>query len=272
MVEAPIVAAASVPLTGNRSVTAHAATGEQAPIRLNLLRGFELRQQGLQIELPFSAQRLLAFLALHDRPLQRLYIAGSLWFDTTQDHANANLRTALWRLRRPGCAAVKATSTDLSLADDVVVDLVETSAAAHRALGHEHASSDLEQLCAAGDLLPGWYDDWLLIERERFRQLRVHALETLCGDCTDAGDFAAAAAAGLAAVAAEPLRESAHRVLIHAHLAEGNVTEAIRQYTIYGDLVRTQLRIEPRRLRDLVRDIDLGPMREALLRVDDPSP
>jgi DNA-binding SARP family transcriptional activator len=225
-----------------------------APIRLSLLRGFDLRQADCPVRVPYSAQRLLAFLALHDRPLQRLYVAGCLWLDSTQEHANANLRTALWRLRRPGCVVVEATPSDLGLADGVVVDLNEAAAAARRALSHDGEAADLEQLCLAGDLLPGWYDDWLLIERERFRQLRVHALESLCEDFTAAGEFAAAASAGLAAVAAEPLRESAHRVLIRAHLAERNVGEAIRQYTIYRDLLQAQLGIEPsRQLQELFR-------------------
>jgi DNA-binding SARP family transcriptional activator len=246
-------------------VTAHTATPSPR-ICLSLLRGFELREDDRPVGVPASAQRLLAFLALHDRPLQRLYVAGCLWLDSTQEHANANLRTALWRLRRPGCVVVKSTTTELSLAGEVVVDLSEAAAAAQRALAHESERSDLESLSLAGDLLPGWYDDWLLIERERFRQLRVHALESLCDDFAAAGEFAAATAAGLAAVAAEPLRESGHRVLIHAHLAEGNVAEAIRQYTIYRDLVRTQLGIEPsRQLQEVFKGLRL-PARQAARR------
>jgi DNA-binding SARP family transcriptional activator len=240
-------------------VTAQAAA-TAGSISLNLQSGFELRHAERQVRVPLSAQRLLAFLALHDRPLQRLHVAGCLWLDSTQEHANANLRTALWRLRRPGCKVIHATSTELSLSRDVVLDLNETASAARRALAHEAGEGDLELLCRAGDLLPGWYDDWLLIERERFRQLRVRALEYLCEDCASEGRFGDAAAAGLAAVAAEPLRESAHRVLIRAHLAEGNVSEAIRQHTIYRDLVRSQLGIEPSwHAEELLRAIQVAP-------------
>ena len=80
----------------------------------------------------------------------------------------------------------------------------------------------LDLLCRAGELLPHWYDDWVVIERERFRQLRLHALDALCESLAAAGRYAAAVEAGRASVAAEPLRESAHRLLIQAHLAEGN--------------------------------------------------
>ena len=71
------------------------ASTKVAPLQLGLLRGFELRQDGDVVQLPLSAQRVVAFLALHERPLQRLYVAGSLWLDTTEARANASLRTAL---------------------------------------------------------------------------------------------------------------------------------------------------------------------------------
>lgn len=96
-----------------------------------------------------------------------------------------------------------------------------------------------------GDLLPDWDEDWIIFERERLRQLRIHALESLCRKLSVAGHAGRAVDAGLAAVAAEPLRESAQRVLIAAHLHEGNVSEARRQYHHYRELVRDNLGIEP---------------------------
>jgi DNA-binding SARP family transcriptional activator len=249
-----------------------AARGSQGPtfdppIQLGLLKGFELRQDAKPVRLPLSAQRLLAFLALHDRPLQRLYVAGVLWLDSSQEAANASLRTALWRLRRPGCVLVEATPTELSLADGVIVDLRETAKTAKRVLAHDGESADLGMLCVAGDLLPDWYDDWLLVERERFRQLRLHALESLAEDLAAGGQFAAAAEAALAAIAAEPLRESAHRALVRLHLAEGNIGEAIRQYAVYAGLLREELGMEPSpTMQSLVRSLPLatGTRRRAL--------
>jgi DNA-binding SARP family transcriptional activator len=213
--------------------------------QLRLLSGFELRHRGEVVDLAPSARRLLAFLALHDRPLARIYVAGNMWLDSSEVHASANLRTTLWRLRRPGCPLVRATSTHLALEDRVAVDLREVATRAQRALEHRAERGDVTHLCLAGDLLPDWYDDWLLIERERFRQLRLHALEALCDDFAAAGQYATATEAGIAAVSGEPLRESAHRALIRAHLAEGNLCEAIRQYATYRDLLRRELGLEP---------------------------
>ena len=80
--------------------------------------------------LPPASQRLVAFLALHGRPLLRVYVAGSLWLDSTEDRANASLRTALWRLGRPSCRLVEASTTHVALAPAILVDVREAKAAA----------------------------------------------------------------------------------------------------------------------------------------------
>lgn len=212
---------------------------------LELLDGFRLHHAGTTIRVQPSAQRLLALLALHDRPLQRSYVAGRLWTDSPQETANANLRTSLWRLRHPSCRLVQATSSDVAMAGGVLIDVRDAAARAERVLGGRAEEGDLRALVRAGELLPDLYDDWIVIERERFRQLRLHALERLCEQCQDSGHFAEAAEAGLAAIATDPLRESAHRVLIRSYLAEGNVGEAARDYRFYRDLAREELGIEP---------------------------
>src|SRR5262249_2572307 len=74
-------------------------SSERAAPQLQLLGGFELVLDGGRVTLPVSAQRLLAFLALHRHPLMRVYVAGTLWIDSSERHANACLRTTLWRLR-----------------------------------------------------------------------------------------------------------------------------------------------------------------------------
>ena len=88
---------------------------------------------------------------------------------------NANLRTALWRLRQLPCALVEATPTQLSLAPCVDVDLHRTAAIAHRLAdgAEDWLDDDVDAIVDAGELLPDWYDDWVVIERERFRQARL---------------------------------------------------------------------------------------------------
>ena len=220
---------------------------DEAVARVGLLQGFELFSEGELVTLPLSAQRVVAFLALHDRPVHRLYVAGTLWLNSTETKANACLRTALWRLRSPECHVVEATPTHLELAKNVEVDVRVTKAAAEQAIGHAIAPGDdaASVLYRAGELLPEWYEDWVLVEREQFRQLRLHALEALCVDLTAAGRFGEAVRAGLAAIKGEPLRESAHRVLIGTYLAEGNPGEALRQFRRFRRQLDEELSLEP---------------------------
>jgi DNA-binding SARP family transcriptional activator len=214
---------------------------------LSLLGGFELRCDGEPVSLPLTAQRLLAFLAVQEHPLQRLYVAGMLWTDATDARAAASLRSSLWRLHRPGHELVVSTATHLRLAPGVDVDVHRASEFARRVLD---GSADVDGVVApeaalSGELLPDWYDEWLLFERERFRQLGLHALEQLANRFLALGRPGRALGAALAAVRGEPLRESAHRTLIRVHLAEGNAGEALRQYELCARLLRDRLGLAP---------------------------
>jgi DNA-binding SARP family transcriptional activator len=214
---------------------------------VNLLRRFELRQDGRSLPLPPASQRLLAFLALQSGAVRRVYVAGVLWIDFTQEKANANLRSALWRLTRLPGRLVDASPSHLSLNGGIDVDVRDALAVARRINDSrcDWTEEDLDRMIGAGELLPDWYDDWMIVERERFRQARLHALEKLCAALSRQGRHQEAIEAGLAAVAGEPLRESAHRAVMHAHLAEGNRVEALRQYALYRRVVVDQLGVKP---------------------------
>jgi DNA-binding SARP family transcriptional activator len=216
-------------------------------VGLVLLDGFELRRAGQGVPVPMTVQRVLVFLALHDRPVPRSQVAGTLWLDASEQRATASLRSALWRLRRPGDPLVEASQNHLRLAAGVTVDYREVVGYARALLDEANGGAALERNagCLSRELLPGWWEDWVLVERERFRQLRLHALEACCRRLARAGRFAQAVEAGLAAVALEPLRESAHRLLISVYLAEGNRAEAVRQYQAYRRLLRDELALEP---------------------------
>lgn len=226
-------------------------------VRLVLLGGFEVRIEGRPVQLAMTAQRVVAFVALHDRPVRRVYVAGSLWFDVPEERAAASLRSALWRIHRY-CGLIEAAGELLRLDPCVQVDLREAEALARRGLRAD-GGDDLEVDASglAWDLLPGWYDDWVLIERERFRQLRLRSLDALCDRLSGAGRVGDALDVGLLSVAGEPLRESAHRAVVRAHLADGNVSEALRQYRLCEQLLREQLGIAPsERMSELIRGLD----------------
>jgi DNA-binding SARP family transcriptional activator len=234
-------------------------TSPVSSAELRLIGGFEARAGGWPFRLGASAQRLLVLLAVRDQPLSRAQAAGILWPDVPSQRAAANLRSVLWRLHR-SCAWLDTSQGDLMrLPDTVRVDLHEACESARQLLHRKTTLSEerLAELLHANfndELLPDWDEEWLIAERERFRQLRLHALEALCGGLTAACWYGAAVDLGLAVVRADPLRESGHGVLISAYMAEGNYCEALRQFRRYEALVRRELRVDPSpRLRELLR-------------------
>ena len=227
-----------------------------AQVELHLLNAFEVVCDGAPVRLPTVAQRLVAFVALNERPVERDYVAGMLWLDTPDQRAAGNLRTALWRVHTRAPGLLDASGHRLQLETDVSVDLRVAEQRALRELAGTETDGELDVF--TGDLLPDWYDDdWVILERERFRQLRLRALDALCERHACAGRHGKALEAGLLSLAGEPLRESAHRALIRLHLAEGNAVEALRQYRFCRRLLQEQLGIEPsRQLRDLIGGLD----------------
>jgi DNA-binding SARP family transcriptional activator len=230
--------------------------------QISVLGGFQLWWSGNeQVGIPRASQRLLAFLAIRGAVTSRTAVAGTLWPDATESHACSNLRSALARLNRPYRKMLQVSKLELGVAKDVTVDICYSQRLARRLLDPAVTpeQSDLSPaaiVILSGDLLPGWYDDWVLVEAEDWRQLRLHALEMLAGRLTAVGCWGQAADAARAAVRAEPLRESAHAALIGVHLAEGNQSEAVRQFTLYRELLHAELGLEPTpRLRCLVQDL-----------------
>ena len=197
-----------------------------------------------------GSQRLLAFLALRKDAVPRSTAAVSLWPDASEDHAGSSLRSAIARLTSSTRDAVAITDVDLKLADDVAVDFRASQGLARSLLEPEIAPT-VSKLgggpiaVLSRDLLPDWYDDWVVPEAEEWRQLRLHALEALCDLLTIEGRFAHAMGAALAALRAEPLRESSNAAVIRVHLAEGNQADALREFRRYRALLQRELGVEP---------------------------
>ncbi|OMI36474.1 MULTISPECIES: AfsR/SARP family transcriptional regulator [Streptomyces] len=227
-------------------------------ITLRLLKGFALSVDHKRVPLSSSAQRLLAFLALQDMPRTRTYVAGTLWPDVTASRANANLRSSLWRATRTGHHIIEASTQELAISKHIDVDLHTAAQRAHRLLDMSCPCDDIlsaqTRADLSADLLPEWSEnEWVLIEREQYHELRLYALEAMTERLTAMGRHGEAVAAGLAAVRAEPLRESAHRVLMNAHLAAGNRGAAMLQYEQCRRVLLDELGLEPSRtLRSLV--------------------
>ncbi|WP_282791546.1 BTAD domain-containing putative transcriptional regulator [Streptomyces sp. CC224B] len=262
------------------SITRAAAGDERPALRLRLLGGFLLTRDapggrpaqgadaaytedaqgaedtegtdcccergGEPLEVPASGQQVLARLALYGAA-SRSELAGTLWPDATETRARARLRTAMWRLNGAGSALSDAGGGTLALSCRVRVDLQAFTVAARRVLTRApvRLRPAYHLLLCGGELLPGWQQEWVAFERERLHQLRLHALEALSARLVAMRAYGAALEAALECTRIDPLRESAHRAVVSVHLAEHNLTEAVRQFERFRGLLRGELGVEP---------------------------
>lgn len=212
-----------------------------------MLGGFSLTVGDDMVSLSPHLQRLLALLSLSEAALGRRYVGGALWGDSTEQRAHGSLRSALWKLRDSNLDLIELVGDSMRLSAAVDVDVREATQLAGGLLRGQFEEESLHLLEPAllSELLPGWYDEWVLVERERHRQLSLHALEALCEHLIGQARYGPAVLAGLAAVSREPLRESAYRVLMKAYLAEDNTYEAIRTHDCYATVADRELGIRP---------------------------
>ncbi|MGX7677605.1 AfsR/SARP family transcriptional regulator [Jatrophihabitans sp. DSM 45814] len=227
--------------------------------RVYLFGSLRLYRGGAEVVLKSREQRLIALLALEGyRP--RSYLAGRLWPETTEARAAGSLRAAVCRIERAAPGLLRVEDRQVGFGPSVSVDLDEFQAHANELSMYADAVPDGDdaedrpgdQRCLQSlrvllraELLSGWYDDWVIYERERLQQLRLCALEALATTLRTRGLTAAALTAALGATAIEPLRESAHRALIRVHLDDGNFHAAIREYRSFRRRMMTELGVRP---------------------------
>ncbi|MFC1409820.1 BTAD domain-containing putative transcriptional regulator [Streptacidiphilus sp. N1-12] len=209
-------------------------------IELSLLGGWRLAADGRPAALPEAARKVVAYVAVRG-PSTRQQLIGALWPESPEAQAGACLRSTLWRIRRCLEDLLVARGEWVSLDPRVRLDLAGLRSDLLRVPDPPRPGP--EEL--DGELLPDWYDDWLLVEQERLRQQCLHALERLAAVLADEGDYGAALQTALDAVRIDPLRESAHRAVIGIHLSEGNRSEALRHYAAYRRLLHDELGLEP---------------------------
>ncbi|MDN5748993.1 MAG: hypothetical protein L0H64_10845 [Pseudonocardia sp.] len=217
--------------------------GTDTPHRVTVLGSFTLTSHGGAVPLGVDARRLVAYLAVHPRAQGRRALAADLWPGVPVDAAMRLLDDAVLAVAVPGLLATDIDGA-LALGADVDVDLAAAMLLV-RALPDVPAveSPDLSPLGA--DILPGWTAAWIVVERERFRQLRLHATEERSVRLVGAGRCDDAVALARGAVRAAPSRESARRTLIEAYLAQGDIATAVAEYDEYQELLRSSVGATP---------------------------
>ncbi len=226
--------------------------------------GFEVLHNGRRLSLPLDVERLIALLSVRPPRSPRSVVASTLWASGNDDRVLGNLRSVLWRLRRKHPELIAADNQAISLAARVVTDvslvidrserLLTGEAGVERADPTETGDSMmvldsghelLDYRLFVSEFLPGWYDEWVLVERERYRQICLHSLEAIARCHMAARRFGAAIQVLMSCIALDDLRESPRRQLMFVHLAEGNRSDAIREYDEYRAKLQDGLGLTP---------------------------
>jgi DNA-binding SARP family transcriptional activator len=226
-----------------------------ARLTLTLLGGFEGRLTGGR-PLILSARKARALLAYLALPPGRMHprdtLTALLWGGVPEPRARASLRQAVFSLRQ-----ALGDSADLLLHESERVGLdarhVDVDAVRlERELGAD-SRAGLEAAVALyrGDLLSGLvldeppFEEWLVAERERLRELTLEGLARLIARQRAAGDLQAGMRTALQLLAIDPLQESVHRTLMRLHAALGRRGDALRQYRECVAVLRREVDAEP---------------------------
>ncbi len=214
--------------------------------RAHLFGTFSLWRGKQKLALPASsaARALLAYLLLNRaQPLAREVALGLFFPEMPDARARRALSQALWHIRRILPRLVEADAETIQMARDasIWVDVEEFKRISDSSSSNLKSAIDLYR----GDLLDGLYDDWVLAERERLREMYLHALEQVASDLKATGDFAGALQYAQRLVTADPLRESAHREVMRLLCALDRPDAALKQFAVCRQMLRTEFALEP---------------------------
>jgi DNA-binding SARP family transcriptional activator/predicted ATPase len=230
-------------------------------LNIRLLGEFSLTYAGEPVHSIGSMrlQSILAYLLLHRRsPESRRHLAFTLWPDSTERQARTNLRRELHNLRQrlPGADEYLSSGTQTlqwrvsaSYTLDVA-DFEEALAIAAQLKASSNEPGARDALIKAvtvyqGDLLPGFYDEWLLTERDRLRQEFLSALDQIIELLQKQNDYRTAIGYAHQLLREEPLREDAYLHLIRLYAATGDRARALRMYHTCTTTLLNELGVQP---------------------------
>jgi DNA-binding SARP family transcriptional activator len=219
--------------------------------QLSLLGPFELIGPAGPIDLGSKKLcGLLALLACTTVPQPREKLMSLLWGSRFEAQARQSMRKALSRLRQTLHEDIIVSSGDnVSLRPAAIVSDVQRVESAVR-LGSRSALRSVvglykDSLLANVSIREEGWTHWLTVQRQRVETLAVDAWIRLGEEELAHNDAHSAFVCGQSAVAIDPLREDAHRIIIRALAANGRRAEALRQYKRLAGLLKQDLDVGP---------------------------
>ena len=224
--------------------------GTLTPLRVYLFGHFRVEREEKVVRLPTRHIRsLLAYLVLRPGSHSREKLAALFWPDVPDDSARASLRNALYTLRRKlGRQLLQADrqTAQINSSFPLWVDALTFKTQATRFLNGPLPDPNAVNLeLYTGQLLEGFYDDWVLVEREAFRNLYLETLLDLTQRMRSQSEYERAVEFAEMALACDRANERAHQHMIVCHVALGNRGAALSQYEACRMALRDELAVEP---------------------------
>jgi WD40 repeat protein/basic membrane lipoprotein Med (substrate-binding protein (PBP1-ABC) superfamily)/DNA-binding SARP family transcriptional activator len=224
-------------------------------LEVRLLGQFQVRSDGTIIEIPSRpAQSLLAYLVLNAGITHRRErLAGLLWPDSTDANARSYLRQALWRIRK-SLEDNGLDWQDFLRIDDISVAFDQTcpywcdaEAILERKDPGTWPADELIEVVSAyqGELLPGFYDEWIVLERERIQAAFDHKMQQLLDSLVQAQRWGDALEWGQRWIAQGRVPEPAYRALMIAHAGMGDLPGVTAVYKRCVEALNAELGVAP---------------------------
>lgn len=225
-------------------------------LTLRLLGHPQISQNGQPIpDYPAAkSQALLFYLACRGRIQSRLALSGLLWPGRNDQEARMNLRQALYQLRQTFPQLLETSRENIALHPQAIleVDALLFGQDSHIGLGGDYARLAAAAERYHGDFLEGFYledapdfEEWMLLERERWRGLAVQTFHQLAIHHTNRGEVGPGVVYVGRLLALEPLREESHQQMMRLLAADGQISAALAQYERCRHLLADALRVEP---------------------------
>lgn len=213
-----------------------------------------------------KSKAILAYLAISGQEEQRTKIAGLLWSDMVETSARANLRAAITNLRKELGDYLISTRQTLTLnyqlpiwVDAKVIEGLWTrwkqmqrdkersseSESVRIALRRALADVNAEFLGALNIPDAPLFEEWMLLEREKYGQLIIDALAALTDHAIEEHALNEGIETASHILRLDPGRETAHRQLIQLHALNGNRTAALQQFEKCRQYLLEEFGVQP---------------------------
>lgn len=224
-------------------------------LHLELLGGIGVRQGASPVTgfVSSKALAILCYVAVTARPQYRTALAALFWSELPEAAARMNLRHVLSNLRHVAGAYLVITRDTVAFKSDAaVVDVAQFEAGLSGVGAGEIGRLREAVAFYGGDFLHGFslrdapaWDEWVVSQRERLRQLALYALHALVTYHNARGENGAALDYATRLLQLDPWREEAHRQLMLVLSETGQPGAALAQYETCRRMLDEELGVEP---------------------------